>query len=515
MSTPRISIVGAGPGGLAAAMLLASAGCEVDVFERLDRVGGRTQTFGDRGYSFDLGPTFFLYPRVLEEIFRLAGHELRDEVEMVRLDPQYRILLGDDLHIDATSDPERMKAEIAKISPEDAAGFDAFMEANRAKLEVFRPILEQPFNSWTNLLGPDIFKLAPHVRPWNSLDEELGRWFKDPRTRLAFSFQAKYLGMSPFRCPSIFTILSHLEYEHGVWHPIGGCGAVSRAMARVAERAGARIHLSEPVEEVLYQGRRATGLRTRKGVTASDAVVVNGDFAHAMRHLVPDRLRPSWTDKKIEKARFSCSTYMLYLGIDGPVDLPHHTIYVPESYRRNLDEIESRHVLSMDPSVYVQNACVTDPGLAPEGHSTLYVLVPVTHQHEHVDWSREKDTYRAVVMRQLERMGLTNLEERIRYERVITPDDWEGQYAIHKGATFNLSHDLGQMLHKRPRNRFTDVDGMYLVGGGTHPGSGLPVIYEGARITSRLVAEDLGIDFDWKAPAASPATPARSLRSVA
>jgi phytoene desaturase len=283
-------------------------------------------------------------------------------------------------------------------------------------------------------------------------------------------------------------------------------------MARVAERAGARIHLSEPVDEILYQGRRATGIRTQRGVTSADAVVVNGDFAHAMRHLVPNRLRPTWNDRKIDKARFSCSTYMLYLGIEGQVDLPHHTIHVPTSYRRNLDEIENRHVLSLDPSVYVQNACVTDPSLAPSGHSTLYVLVPVTHQHEHVDWAREKETYRPVVMRQLQRMGIPDLADRIRYERVITPADWEAQYAIHKGATFNLTHDLGQMLHKRPRNRFSDVDGMYLVGGGTHPGSGLPVIYEGARITSKLVADDLGLGVDWSVP---PVSPTSALADVA
>lgn len=512
MATPKISIVGAGPGGLAAAMLLANAGCEVDVFERLDRVGGRTQTFTEEGFRFDLGPTFFLYPRVLREIFRQVGAELSDEVDMVRLDPQYRIQLGGEIDINATNDPARMRAEIAKISAEDAAGFDRFIADNREKLAAFRPVLEKPFNSWASLLGPDMLKLLPHVRPWNSLDKELGRYFKDPRTRLAFSFQAKYLGMSPFRCPSIFTILSHLEYEHGVWHPIGGCGAVSQAMARVAERAGARIHLSEPVDEILYQGRRATGIRTQRGVTSADAVVVNGDFAHAMRHLVPDRLRPTWNDRKIDKARFSCSTYMLYLGIEGEVDLPHHTIHVPSSYRRNLDEIENRHVLSLDPSVYVQNACVTDPSLAPSGHSTLYVLVPVTHQHEHVDWAREKETYRPVVMRQLQRMGIPDLADRIRYERVITPADWEAQYAIHRGATFNLTHDLGQMLHKRPRNRFSDVDGMYLVGGGTHPGSGLPVIYEGARITSKLVADDLGLGVDWSVP---PVSPTSALADVA
>jgi phytoene desaturase len=183
---------------------------------------------------------------------------------------------------------------------------------------------------------------------------------------------------------------------------------------------------------------------------------------------------------------------MMYLGIDGRFDhLDHHTIYMTRDYARNLGEIESRHLLSEEPSFYVQNACVTDPSLAPRGMSTLYVLVPVTHQHPNVDWSRERERFRKLVLRQLRRVGIEDLERRIRFEHVITPADWEQQHHVYRGATFNLAHNLGQMLHLRPRNRFEDLDGVYLVGGGTHPGSGLPVIFESARITSRLLLEDL------------------------
>jgi phytoene desaturase len=204
-------------------------------------------------------------------------------------------------------------------------------------------------------------------------------------------------------------------------------------------------------------------------------------------------LRRSWTDRKIARKKFSCSTFMMYLGIEGTFDLPHHNIHIATDYARNLDEIENQHVLSDDPSFYVQNASVTDPTLAPRGMSTLYVLTPVTHQHSNVDWESQRNRFRALVLKQIGKAGFVDVEERIRYERVITPADWDRQYEIHKGATFNLAHSLDQMLHLRPHNRFQDLDGVYLVGGGTHPGSGLPVIFESARISTRLLLGDLGV----------------------
>ncbi|MGL6095414.1 MAG: phytoene desaturase family protein, partial [Fimbriiglobus sp.] len=276
------------------------------------------------------------------------------------------------------------------------------------------------------------------------------------------------------------------------------CGAVSDAMARAATGFGADIATDEPVTELLFDGKRCVGAKTAHGEYRADAVVVNADFAQAMTKLVPDRFRKKWSDAKLETKRFSCSTYMMYLGIDGRYDdLAHHTIYTATDYRRNLDDIEHRHELSADPSVYVQNAGVTDDTLAPKGMSTIYVLAPVTHRSPKVDWAKEGPAFRQVVLGQLAKLGLKDLEKRIRFEKVITPAGWEHDYEVFKGATFNLAHNLGQMLHRRPRNRFEDIPGMYLVGGGTHPGSGLPVIYESARITSRLLLGDLGMDPTW------------------
>jgi len=493
----KVVVIGAGPGGLASAILLASQGMKVKVIERLPIVGGRTSSIEADGYKFDLGPTFFLYPRVLEEIFRVAGAELRDEVELVRLDPQYRIQFGAGGEMDCTPDIARMEAQIATLSPSDAAGFRRFLTENRTKLALMEPCLETSFEGWRSVFNQRLLRMLPMLRPHQSLDTYLKRFFSDERVRLAFCFQSKYLGMSPFRCPSLFSILSFLEYEHGVWHPIGGCGAITAAMARVATRLGVEFHLNEPVEEILFANRKAVGVRTASGKYEADAVVVNADFARAMERLVPDRLRRRWTNRKIARKKYSCSTFMMYLGIEGRFDLPHHNIHIAEDYRGNLDEIENRHVLSGDPSFYVQNASVTDPTLAPRGHSALYVLAPVTHQHPNVDWSRERGPFRELMLKQMAKLGFGDIESRVRYERVITPSDWDTRYEVYRGATFNLAHTLDQMLHLRPNNRFEDLDGMYLVGGGTHPGSGLPVIFESARISSRLLLEDFGVEVDW------------------
>ncbi|MCS6975854.1 MAG: phytoene desaturase family protein [Gemmatales bacterium] len=490
-----VVVIGAGPGGLASALLLAKAGLRVRILERQPFVGGRTSTFTVDGFRFDLGPTFFLYPQVLEGIFRSVGRDLRQEVDLIRLDPQYRLVFGAGGELQATPDVDRMEQEIARLNRHDAANFRRFLADNADKLERFRPCLESPFLGWRDVLSWRLLKLVPRLRPWLSLDSELRRYFDDERVRLAFSFQSKYLGMSPFQCPSLFSILAYLEYGHGVYHPIGGCGAVSQAMADAAEDLGVQIHLGEEVTGIEFRGRRAVGVRTAKGHYRTDALIINADFAQAMRKLVPNQLRNRWRDEKLERKRYSCSTFMLYLGLDGECDgLAHHTIYLSADYKTNLRNIEVDHVLSKDPSFYVQNPCVTDPTLAPRGMSTLYVLVPVTHQHPNVDWSRERHPFRNLVLRQLRKLGLENVERRIRFERIVTPADWEHDHQIYRGATFNLAHTLGQMLHLRPRNRFEDLEGVYLVGGGTHPGSGLPVIFESAKISSRLLLQDLGLD---------------------
>jgi len=504
----RVLIIGAGPGGLAAALLLRHAGLDVRVIERMPHVGGRTSSIQADGFRFDLGPTFFLYPTVLERIFRRIGRNLHQEIPMVKLDPQYRVMFGDRGELLCTPNVERMEAAIAKLAPNDAVNLRRFLSENREKLTRFRPALETPFQSWRSLLSWDLIKMLPLLRPWNSVDQDLRRYFSDDRIRLAFTFQSKYLGMSPFNCPSLFSILSFLEYEFGVWHPTGGCSAVSEGMARIAREMGVEFQMDEPVREILFDGQKAVGVKTDVCEYRADAVVVNADFAQAMKKLVPNQIRRRWTDVKLAKKKYSCSTFMLYLGLEGTNDhLHHHTIYTAQDYLCNLADIEQRHVLSSDPSVYVQNACVTDKSMAPAGKSTLYVLAPVTHQHPNVNWAEEAMKFREVVLNQVEsKLNIPDLRNRIVFEKMVTPHDWEHGHEIYRGATFNLAHNLTQMLNMRPQNQFEDLESVYLVGGGTHPGSGLPVIYESARITSRLLLQNFGLDTSWLEESESTST---------
>jgi phytoene desaturase len=495
----HVVIAGAGPGGLTAAALLAKAGVRVTVLERLGHIGGRTSSFTHEGFRFDYGPTFFHYPQVLEGILQSIGYDLWRELDLIRLDPHYRLVFGSGGELFATSDLERLESAIALLNWRDAGRVRMFLDDNRKKLDAFRPFLDSAFNSWRDTFRLRVLRLLPTLKPWRSLDEELSRYFSDPRVRLAFSFQSKYLGMSPFECPGLFSILAFLEYEYGIYHPAGGCGSVTAALARISRRLGATIHLNEPVTQIRFQGRRAVGVRTAAADYDADAVVLNADFARAMSRLVPDRLRRRWSDRKLERKAVSCSAFMMYLGLRGTYDqLSHHTIYIAKDYARNMQEIGREHSLSEDPSLYVQNASVTDATLAPPGKSTLYVLVPVTHESNRVDWERERPRYRELVLDKLVQLGARDIRSRIEYERIITPANWDSDFELHKGAVFGLAHRWSQMLHLRPRNRFEEVDGMYLVGGSTHPGSGLPVIFKSAVISARLLLEDLGVANPWK-----------------
>jgi phytoene desaturase len=489
----RVVVVGAGPGGVAAAMLLRASGADVTVLERGDRIGGRTGSIEQDGFTFDVGPTFFLYPEVLREIFAACGRNFDSEVELVRLDPFYRLQFDDGRRFEATADVDRLVAEIARIDAEDAKNVVPYLAANRAKFEAFRPILQRAFPGLGSLFRNDMLRALPHLRPWVAVDGDLRRWFRNADVRLAFSFQSKYLGMSPFKCPSLYTIVAHIEYGFGVYHPIGGCNAILKTMARIAREMGVEFRLSEPVKELTFRGRRATGAITDVGRYPADAVVVNGDFASTVRAIIPDALRRRWTNARIEAKRYSCSTFMLYLGIEGTFpDMHHHTIYLSGDYSSNVEDIENG-LAPGDPTIYVQNAGVTDTSLAPPGHSTLYVLAPVGNITGEVDWKALAPLYRDKIISRIERLAGRPIRDRIRTEVMFTPEDWQAQMGIHRGATFNLAHNLGQMLHWRPRNRFEDVDGVYLTGGGTHPGSGLPTIFESARISSALAAADLGL----------------------
>lgn len=500
---PRVAIVGAGPGGLASAILLAARGVDVTVYERQETLGGRTNrvTVGD--YGFDLGPTFFLMPHVLQEIFAVAGRDLHAEVDMKRLDPMYRLVIGrpdgsPDVTVDATQDLDEMQRRIAAVHGPDGAAFAKFVAHNRKKLDAAEPILRRPIRSALDLVRPDAINALRYIKPHLTVDGLNSKYFEDPAVRMAVGFQSKYLGMSPMDCPSLFTILPFIEYEYGVWHPIGGCNALMQAMARVLTDLGGKIRLGASVERLELDGDRVTGLRLAGGEAClCDHAVINADATWAMKHLIPADRRGKESDREIDSRKYSCSTYMLYLGVEGEVDLPHHTIRTSPTYEQNLEDISRDRgrggTLTPDPSFYVCNASVTDPTLAPAGHSSLYVLMPTPNGQADLDWTAEDEPARARLLDRMQEVLGVDLTGRIRAEKRITPDDWRSLNITH-GATFNLAHSLDQMLHKRPKHKLPYVNGAWLVGGGTHPGSGLPVIFLSAQITSSMLLEELGLE---------------------
>ena len=476
-------------------MLLAEAGFEVSVLEREPHVGGRTSTLELDGFRFDLGPTFFLYPEVLESIFGPAAATSTSEVQLERLDPHYRLVFeGDtaDRHVVATSTSSRARSRSS--APTDAAGFDRFLADNRKKLERFRPCLKSPFDRHTDLLKLPLIELLPLLRPWLTLDGELERYFKDPRTRLAFSFQCKYLGMSPFNCPSLFTILSFLEYEFGVLHPRGGCGAVSAAMARVADGDGrARSAWTSTCASSSSRASACGACRRTAATIARDAIVINADFARAMRGSCPTGCATAGATARSSAARCRARRSCCISASTARCPSSPTTRSTVAGLSRAPGFDRAQHVLPEAPGALRAQPEPHRPDAgAARATAPLYVLVPVTHRSAHVDWAAESAPFRETRARPLGAVGVPNRAAASASSRSFTPADWEGAHGLYKGATFNLAHSLDQMLSLRPHNRFEDLEGVYLVGGGTHPGSGLPVIYQSAKITSRLLAEDFG-----------------------
>ncbi|MEM9064948.1 MAG: phytoene desaturase family protein [Planctomycetota bacterium] len=510
----RVAVVGAGPGGLAAAAMLAASGASVSVLERRHQIGGRTGQLDLDGFRFDRGPTFFLMPYVLDEIFAACGERLADHVELTRLDPMYRLVVGQEgsapVTIDATQDIDEMTRRIGRVSEADAANFRAFIADNRAKLDAAEPILRRPIRSLLDLVRPDAMRAGAHIKPHLTVHGLLSQYFKHPAVQLAVSFQSKYLGMSPYDCPSLFTILPYIEYAYGVWHPKGGCHQLMHALSGLVTKHGGEIRTGADVTKLTFSGNSVKGVEVNGAEERFDHVVLNADAAHAMRTMIPERLRPNaWSDAAIDNKRYSCSTVMLYVGVDGAVDLPHHTIYTSKKYLQNLEDIGRDKgrggTLSEDPSFYVCNPSRIDPTMAPAGKSALYVLMPCPNTRADIDWDAQKPALREIILDQMEQRLSLDIRPRIQRETMLTPADWQAD-GIQFGATFNLAHNLGQMLHKRVPNELPGARGVWFVGGGTHPGSGLPVIFLSSQITAKMLAGKLGLG--------DPTLPVRSRAAV-
>ncbi|WP_407271963.1 phytoene desaturase family protein [Radiobacillus sp. PE A8.2] len=487
----KIIIVGAGPGGLAAGMLLSAKGYRVKIVEKQPVIGGRTSKLSVGDYSFDLGPTFLMMPQVLEELFERAGRNLHEYVQMKELSPLYTLKFGD-ISFTPSRDVEATKAQIKELFPGDEESYERFLRIEGEKFDRVTNLLKQPFTSLGDFFTKDMWRALPKLNALDTVYGRLSKYFSDERLKWAFSFQAKYLGMSPWDCPGTFTILSYLEHRYGLYHPTGGVNQICEAMASVIEEYGGDIYTNAAVDKIIVEDGEAKGVTLSDGEEIyADDVIINADFGYTMTHLFDQSDLTKYRKARLEKKSVSCSTFMVYLGIDRELDLPHHLIFFADDYKKNVMEITKQSKLSDDPSIYVHNPSVIDKTLAPEGKTALYLLMPVPNLDADIDWEEQREVVKDKIITKLaQQPGLADIRDWIEVEKVITPADWEADFHVYKGATFNLSHSLDQMMYFRPHNKFEDVDHCYLVGGGTHPGSGLPTIFQSAMIsTDLLIAE--------------------------
>jgi phytoene desaturase len=476
-------------------MLLSARGFQVQVFEKQAVIGGRNAEVCLGGFRFDLGPTFLMMKFLLDELFHEVGRESSDYLDCRLLDPMYRLVFPDRSML-ARTEPAAMRSEIERVFPGEGAGLTRFLQRESIRFRKLYPCLQKPYGSALSLFSPTLLSALPHIAPGRSLHHVLASYFKSEELRLAFTFQSKYLGMSPWDCPGLFAMIPYTEHAHGVYHVQGGLCRISDALAQVARENGAEIHTSTPVRRVLTRNRVAIGVELETGERIEcDDVVLNADFGHAIATLFDPADLRSYTPQTLRRRKWSCSTFMMYLGLDRAYpDTEHHTIVFANDYKKNLEDISRRGICSDDVSIYVRNSVVTDASTAPPGCSALYILVPVPNNSSGIRWDEQKGRYRERVLRILaEHTPYNDLEQHIREELIVTPDDWERKRSVFMGATFNMGHNWSQMLFMRPHNRFEEFDHCYLVGGGTHPGSGLPTIFESARISSNLICQSYRI----------------------
>jgi len=485
-----IIIVGAGPGGLVAGMLLSHYGFKVKIFEKESVPGGRNGYLQLGNYKFDIGPTFFMMDYVLRDIFSSTGRNLEDYVEMTKLSPMYRLFF-EDKYLDIYDEKEKMRDELKRVFPGEENGIDKFMAKEKQRLNKLFPLLSNHNNNIFEVFSWRFFRALPAFAIGRSLFSVMGNYFKSEYAKLSFTFQSKYLGMSPWECPGAFAMVPYVEHASGIYHSRGGISETALAMARVIKENKGEIFYNKKVKQLILENKKVVGVELQDGQKEfADEVVVNADFSYAMKNLIPPGILKKWSPEKLKKKRYSCSIFMLYLGINKTLPLLHHNIAFAQNYRQNILDVFSGKLTGKDFSFYVRDATKTDPTLAPSGKSALYILVPVANNRTGINWTEKKQEIRNRVLELMNiRLGVGDLSKNIEVEKIITPDDWEKDFNVDLGAVFNLAHNLGQMLWLRPHNRFEELQNLYLVGGGTHPGSGLPTIYQSGKIAADLIKE--------------------------
>ena len=485
---PHAVVIGSGFGGLAAAIRLGARGYRVTVLERLDRPGGRAYVHKQDGFSFDAGPTLVTAPFLFEELWTLCGRKMEDDVKLVPLDPFYRIVFDDGSHFDCSGDPARMRAEVARLSPGDVEGYEAFYRASEARYSFgFEVLGNQPFSNFTDMMKalPKLAALRSDRSVWKAACQHV----KDERLRILLSFHPLFIGGNPLSVTSVYILISYLEREFGVHFAMGGTGALVRGLTKLIEGHGNRIRTNVTVDEITVTNGRATGVRLENGeLIPADIVVSNADIGWTYSQLLRNTKRKRWTDRKVDALDYSMGVFVWYFGTNRRYDdLAHHTVLMGPRYEGLLKDIFKNKVLSEDFSLYLHRPTATDPSLAPEGCDTFYALSPVPHLDADVDWTEMAEPYRQAIEARLEERLMPGLSQSIVSSRVTHPLEFAERLLSWRGAAFGPEPLLTQSAWFRTHNKSEDVDGLYFVGAGTHPGAGMPGVLASAKILDQVL----------------------------
>jgi phytoene desaturase len=485
---PHAVVIGSGLGGLAAAIRLGARGYRVTVLERLDQPGGRARVFRQDGFTFDAGPTIITAPFVLEELWRFAGRNFHQDVTLKTLDPFYVIRFDDGDTFTCRGDADAMRAEVARISPEDVAGHEAFMAESHAIYQIgFEQLGHVPFGSIGDMvaIAPELLRL----KAWQSVHAHVARHVKHPKLRMALSFHPLFVGGNPFRTSSVYSMIAYLERNFGVHYAMGGTGAIVTAMVKLIESQGGEVRCQADVAKINQANACATGVLLQSGENiASDIVVSNACAAHTYNTLVASSRRKRWTPRKLARSKHSMSLFVWYFGTSKTfTDVPHHTIVMGPRYKGLLDDIFDRKVLADDMSLYLHRPTASDASLAPLGCDSFYVLSPVPNQDSGINWSTETARYKAKIAKRLSETMMPGFEKHIVTEHVLTPDNFEHDMLSYKGAAFGLEPVLTQSAWFRPHNKSEELRNLFLVGAGTHPGAGVPGVLSTARVLDLVI----------------------------
>nr|UOZ96808.1 Phytoene desaturase (neurosporene-forming) [Cupriavidus sp.] len=487
---PHAVVIGSGFGGLAAALRLRVKGYQVTVLERLEGLGGRAFVHRQDGFTFDAGPTIITAPFLLEELWALCGRRFADDVDLRPMTPFYRIRFHDGSHFDYFGETQAMRAEVARVGGAGAvAGYDDFMREAMVCLKLgYEELGTTSFGSLADLLAavPAMIRM----QAWKTIHSMAVRHFKSEKLQQVFSFHPLLIGGNPFAVTQVYSLITALEREYGVHSAMGGTGAIVAALARLLEDQGGEIYCNTDVKEILLEGRRAVGVRLSNGrVIPADIVVSNADAAHTYRNMLPASARRVWTDAKVERSNYSMGLFVWYFGTKRRYEnLPHHMILLGPRYKGLLTDIFTRKVLSNDFSLYLHRPTATDPSLAPFGCDTFYVLSPVPHLDADVDWHTQAEPYRQRIAEYLSGSVLPGLEAELVTSKVVTPIDFASRLLAYKGAAFGMEPRLLQSAWFRPHNASEDIEGLYMVGAGTHPGAGVPGVLSSAKAFDSLIA---------------------------